>query len=44
MVQGLEDVGGGESGEGSAFPDGLYPGIQPPYILEYGRLGPEAQL
>ena len=32
VVQVSEDVGGGESGEVSAVPDGLNPGIRPPYL------------
>ena len=31
-------------GGGSAVPDVLHPGIQPPNLSERGRLGPEAQL
>ena len=42
MVQGLEDVGGGEVGEGSAVPDGLHPRIRLTDLLERGRLEPEA--
>ena len=32
MVQLLEEVCGGESGESSAVPDGLHPRIRPPYL------------
>ena len=44
IVQGLEDVGIGESREGSAVLDGLHSGIRPPDLSERGPLGPEAQI
>ena len=44
VVQGLEDVGGGESGKGSAVPEGLQPGIRTPDLPECGRTRPEVEL
>ena len=44
VVQGLEDVGSGEVGEGSEVPDGLHTGIRPSDLPERGHPGPKAQL
>ena len=44
VVQGLEDLSGGESGEGSEVAYRIHPGIRPPDLIERGRPGPEAQL
>ena len=44
VVKILEDVGGGESWEGSEVPDGLHPGIRTPDLLERECPGPKAQI
>ena len=44
VVQGSDDVGGGEAGKGSEVTGRLNPGIQPPDLPDRGRPGPEAQL
>ena len=44
VMQGFQDVGDGETREGSVVLDILHPGIQLTDLPEYIRPGPEAQL